>query len=221
MTEVEETAQRSYDRASKENQIETAEKSQAVKYKAAPLLAQLASRMASAMRGDDPFGKVKGLISDMISRLEDEAAAGATENAYCDKEISETEAKKSDKETEVEKLTTKIDQMTAQSKQLKDHVASLQKALADIAASQAEMDKLRQEESAAFKTNSAEMAQGVKGVKLALKVLREYYAKGDTTHAVAEGAGEGIIGRLEVCESDFTTSLAELTEGGGDRAEVL
>ena len=69
--------------------------------------------------------------------------------------------------------------MTAQSKQLKDHVASLQKALADIAASQAEMDKLRQEESAAFKTNSAEMAQGVKGVKLALKVLREYYAKGD------------------------------------------
>ena len=48
--------------------------------------------MASAMRGDDPFGKVKGLISDMISRLEDEAAAGATENAYCDKEISETEA---------------------------------------------------------------------------------------------------------------------------------
>merc|ERR1719343_1323154 len=43
-------------------------------------LAQLAMRMASAIRagqaaGDDPFAKVKGLISDMIAKLEDEAAA--------------------------------------------------------------------------------------------------------------------------------------------------
>jgi len=62
----------------------------------APLLAQLASRMSSAMRSsDDPFAKVKGLISDMIVRLEESAAADATEKAYCDKETKETEEKKS------------------------------------------------------------------------------------------------------------------------------
>merc|ERR1719506_1660218 len=44
----------------------------------APALAQLASRMSSAMRlsaaaGADPFAKVKGLITEMISTLEAEA----------------------------------------------------------------------------------------------------------------------------------------------------
>ena len=53
------------------------------------------------------------------------------------------------------------------------------------------------EEKAAFDTNSAEMDKGVKGVQLALKVLREYYAK-DAAHSSADGAGAGIIGLLEV-----------------------
>merc|ERR1712217_433675 len=54
------------------------------------------------------------------------------------------------------------------------------------------------------------MQQGLEGVKLALKVLREYYAK-DKDHAAAEGAGANIIGLLEVVESDFTKGLAEMT----------
>merc|ERR1712203_85378 len=51
---------------------------------------------------------------------------------------------------------------------------------------------------------------GLKGVKLALQVLNEYYAKKDTAHAAASGAGASIIGLLEVVESDFSKSLAEI-----------
>ena len=58
--------------------------------------------------------------------------------------------------------------------------------------------------------NSAEMEKGVKGVKLALKVLNEYYAKEDKSHSSADGASTGIIGLLEVCESDFSKGLAEM-----------
>merc|ERR1719247_4064474 len=67
-----------------------------------PALAQLASRMSSAVRlgtaaGEDPFAKVKGLITDMIATLESEAEADASQKAYCDKEMGETTAKKDDR----------------------------------------------------------------------------------------------------------------------------
>ena len=50
-------------------------------------LAQLASRIDSAMydeisNDDDPFAKVKGLISDMIVRLEEKASADAAHSTF-------------------------------------------------------------------------------------------------------------------------------------------
>merc|ERR1740138_415150 len=91
-------------------------------------LVQLASQMAMAMRGshragDNPFAKVEGLIQDMIEKLEKEAGEDAAEKAFCDKEMSETQAKQDDKEEQIEKLTTAIDSMTAKSAKLKEQIA--------------------------------------------------------------------------------------------------
>merc|ERR1719172_412107 len=158
----------------------------------------------------DPFAKIKGLISNMIEKLLKEAEADATEKAYCDKEMAETEQKQTEKEAAIEKLSTSIDSMSAKSAKLKEEVAELQKELAATAKAQAEMDKLRAEEKAAYDKNSAEMEKGVKGIRLALKVLNDYYAKADKAHSSADGAGSGIIGPLEVFESDFTKGLAEM-----------
>merc|ERR1719230_288118 len=179
------------------------------------VLAQLASRMASTVRfggGNkaDVFAKVKGLITDMIEKLEAEAEADATKKAYCDKELAETNTKKSDKEAEIEKLASQITSSEAKSKKLREEVATLQAELAALVKSQAEMDKLRAEEKAAWEKHSAEMEKGLNGVKLALKVLNEYYAKADKAHSSSDGASSGIIGLLEVCESDFSKNLAEM-----------
>merc|ERR1719183_3366872 len=75
--------------------------------------------------------------------------------------------------------------------------------------SQAEMDKIRAEEKGTFTAAKKEMEQGLEGIKAALKVLRDYYS-GDAAHEAASGAGGGIIGLLEVCESDFSKGLAEI-----------
>merc|ERR1719172_561252 len=179
------------------------------------VLAQLAQRMDAAAQlagksGEDPFAKIKGLISDMIERLLKEAEEDAAKKGYCDKEMGETKAKKTELTEELNALVTKIDKMTADSAKLKEEVAVLSKELAELAKLQQEMDKIRGEEKAAYDKNKAEMEQGLEGVKLALKVLREYYAQEGGGHEKASGAGGGIISMLEVIESDFSKGLAEL-----------
>jgi len=177
-------------------------------------LAQLASQMASAAQlrsGDDVFSKIKGLISDMLEKLEAEAAEDANLKAFCDKEYKESNAKKADNEADVAKLSAKLDEAKARSAQLKQAVAQLQKELADMASSQASMDKLRAEEKGQYDHDKPEMEAGLEGVKIALKVLREYYAKGDKAHAANEGGASGVVGLLEVIEADFSQGLAEMT----------
>merc|ERR1719210_2081383 len=85
-------------------------------------LMQLSTQLASVMRTSNPFAKIKGLISDMIAKLEQEAGADATKKAYCDKELSETHVKKADKSDEIEKLSTSSDKMAAKSAQLKGEI---------------------------------------------------------------------------------------------------
>merc|ERR1740133_153881 len=100
--------------------------------------------------------------------------------------------------------------MNSKSAKLKEQVASLQNQLAQLASSQAEMNKIRSEEKGLYTKNHAEMKQGVSGVQKALSVLRDYYASEGKSHSSADGAGSGIIGMLEVVESDFSKGLAEM-----------
>merc|ERR1719265_1463834 len=74
----------------------------------------LASRIQSAMLvGADPFAKVKGMIQEMIEKLVAEAQKEASHKAFCDKEMSETKAKRDDKSSDLDDLNTKIDAATS------------------------------------------------------------------------------------------------------------
>merc|ERR1712060_184517 len=195
-------------------------------------LAQLASRIATVLRfgssGGDPFAKVKGLIQDMIAKLEKEAGAEATEKAYCDEQIAKTEAKKGELEEDIAKMTSRIDQASARSAQLKAQVKELEAQLAALAKAQAQMDKIRQETHAEYETAKADLELGLSGVRKALVTLRDYYGSAAAMlqddskfgafmqqpaapelHSKSEGAGGSIINILEVCESDFASNLAK------------
>jgi hypothetical protein len=168
--------------------------------------------------------KVKGLITDLIAKLEAEASAAAEEKAYCDDQIAKTEEKKSELEEDISTLTAKIDKAVATSTSLKADVKELQGELAALAKLQAEMDSIRSEQNAAYTKAKAELTLGLKGVRDALSVLRTYYGgaasmlqggAGDwqpakpVLHTAALGAGGSIIGILEVVESDFAKNLAQ------------
>jgi len=204
-------------------------------------LAQLASKISVVMQYGgahqaDVFAKVKGLINDMIAKLEKEAEEDATEKAYCDEELAKTEAKKQELDDDIAKLTSKIDQNAAKSAQLKEEVKAAQAALAALAKEQAEMDKLRQEQNANYKTAKKDLELGLGGVQKALETLREYYGgaallQGESfgsfmqqpaapkKHEKSAGAGGSIIGILEVCESDFSKNLAAEEAAESDSAD--
>merc|ERR1719205_274249 len=168
--------------------------------------------MTSVMHtsGGDQFKKIKGLIRDMIAKLESEANADASRKAWCDRNLADANQRKQEKTDEISKLTTKIDMMSTKSAQLKAEIAALQGQLAQLAQAQAEMNRLRQEGKVAYEHSRADLEKGLEGLKLALKVLSEYYAESDKSHESADGAASGIIGLLEVCESDFTRDLARV-----------
>merc|ERR1719502_1972749 len=58
-----------------------------------------------------------------------------------------------------------------------------------------------------YESKKAELEEGIQGVKLALKILKDYYGSNDTS---GSGAADGIIGLIEVIESDLTKELTDV-----------
>lgn len=177
-------------------------------------LALLSRRVRTVMRSDltssaDAFGKIKTMIADMIDSMEKKLREEAGKKAYCDAEMKKAASKQEGKQSELEDLQTKIDAATSKSAALKEEVADLQKALVTIGEFQVNTTAMRQKEKAQFKKAFPEVQEGLDGVKTALKVLREYY-KGTQAATERGGAATGVIGMLEVVESDFAKNLAEM-----------
>jgi chromosome segregation ATPase len=201
-------------------------------------LEQLSSRITTVVRysaasNEDPFEKVRGMLKEMIVKLSKERDAAITEKAYCDQEMSKTEAKQGELDDDMAELSAKIDQQLARSASLKQEVQDIQDDLAHLAEEQGEAQALRKEANGDYLNSKQTLEQGLGGVRRALVILREYYATGDESeasllqesskfsemmsqpsapvnHAPSGGAGGGIIGILEVCESDFAANLAKL-----------
>ena len=101
--------------------------------------------------------------------------------------------------------------------QLKEEAKELHAEFAALAKEQAEMDKIRAEQNAAYKDAKADLELGLSGVGKALDVLCEYYGGATLLpagqppvpekHETAGGAGGGIIDIVEVVESDFAANL--------------
>merc|ERR1719392_220323 len=99
---------------------------------------------------EDPFGKIRGMVEDMIAKLLQEAAEEATQKAFCDKEIGESKASQTDKEGKLEKVNARLDKASASTATLTEEVTKLSKEVAENDAALAAATDVRQLEKATF-----------------------------------------------------------------------
>merc|ERR1719421_1903897 len=175
------------------------------------------TQIKSEARAGGPFDKVKGLIEDMITRLEKEAAEEADAKAFCDKETSESKAKQAELTAKSDKSQVRIEKATATIAELKEQIKALQEQMAEMDAAQAEATSLRNKEHEEYLKASKEYKDSAEAVAGAIAVLQDYYSSGSFVQSkqapelggAKTDIASTIMGMLEVAESDFTTLLAE------------
>merc|ERR1719161_1830939 len=107
------------------------------------LLAALAVRVKQ-----DPFGKVKKMIKDMIIKLTEEATEEAEHKGFCDTELTTNKQTRDAKTTTVAELTAEIEMLTAEVQQLTVENEDLSAQIADIDKAVAEATETRNAEKA-------------------------------------------------------------------------
>jgi len=178
-------------------------------------LVQIAARARS-----DPFGKIRGLIEDMIAKLTKEAAEEADQKTFCDEEIGESKAKQADLSGKLDKTSARISKAESGKAKLLEEIKVLETEISEMDAGQAEATKVRQEEHEEYLKASKDFKDSAAAVAKAIDVLNEYYSSAafvqvaakqpDASFGGAKGdVGSTIVSVLEVAESDFTSLLAE------------
>merc|ERR1719230_2036601 len=188
------------------------------------VLAALAVRAA-----DSPFKKVIKMIKDLIVRLQEEASEEADHKGWCDEQLSTNEQVRKKKTAAVETLHAEVDELKAAIALLAEQIAELTKAVAELDAAMAKATEMRQAEKAKNEETIKDSQDAQAAVAQAVVVLKEFYAKAaeataflqkqepraeppaifDSPYKGMQAENGGVVGMLEVIESDFARLEAE------------
>jgi len=188
---------------------------------------RLNSRVLSALAvraADDPFGKVKKLIKDLIVRLMEEANEEAEHKGWCDTELSTNEQTRKEKTASVEILHAEIDELAASITKLGESIKDLSAQVADLDVGMVKSTALRSAEKATNTETINDSQEAQTAVAQALTILKEFYARAseatsfaqqeppaifDSPYRAMQSENGGVIGMLEVIESDFARLEAD------------
>merc|ERR1711935_879826 len=151
---------------------------------------------------------------------------GANEEAehkgWCDTELSTNEQTRKEKTEAVETLHAEIDQLEASIAKLTEEIVVLTEAVAALDAAMAKATTIRQDEKAENEMTIKDSQEAQTAVAQALTVLKEFYAKAgeatallqqpeifDSPYKGMQSENGGVVGMLEVIESDFARLEAE------------
>merc|ERR1719399_2632627 len=169
------------------------------------------------------------MIKDLIVRLMEEANEEAEHKGWCDTELATNEATRKEKTQAVETLHAEIDQLESSIAKLSEEITELTAAVAALDKAMAEATELRTAEKAKNEETIKDATEAQSAVAQALTVLKEFYAKAaeatsllqqpetrpdapeifDTKYTGMQSENGGVVGMLEVIESDFARLEAD------------
>jgi len=179
------------------------------------------------------------MIKDLITKLMTEAEEEADHKGWCDEELATNKQSREDLTASVESLTASIDELTAKEAKLKKEIAELNEEVKDIDEARATSTKDRQSEKETNTATIADAKAAQEAVIAATKVLQEFYGKAagatallqrrqtpdedlpatwDSAYTGMGGSSKGVIGMLEVIQSDFAR-LEASTSTDEDQAQ--
>jgi len=163
----------------------------------------------------DPFEKIRGLVQEMIAKLQEEAHQEATQKGFCDEETSKSNAAHDDKTMKVDKLKSRNEKAAATKNELEKSSKQLDADVAALDKGEAEATKIRNEENKSYQKASADFKGAAEATNAALRMLKEYYQGSFIQVSVSAGehqpqmggsksdAAAGIISILEMSAEDF------------------
>jgi DNA repair exonuclease SbcCD ATPase subunit len=189
--------------------------------------------------GPDHFVKVRGIIKDLISKLEADAAGEATAKTVCDKNMKAAVEKRDKQAAAAETAGAEIDSTAASINTLKDEIADLSATIAGLNKDMLEATELRAGEKASNAKTLADAEAGKEAIDQAITILGKFYGSfiqqdpksrdgktvgdlapetfsSDEEYKGKTEASKGIIGMLEVISSDFERTLKTVATGEED-----
>merc|ERR1719261_407266 len=159
-----------------------------------PALSALVMKMK-----EDHFKKVRGMIRDMVARLEDEAAAEASQKQWCDENMSNAISQRDSEQARIESEAARILQDESMIAKLTEEIADLGSNIADLYKALNEQTQLREEDHADNVKTLADAKAGLEALNGALSVLEKFYNDPSgfvqTAYEPFKAAGSGSDGK--------------------------
>jgi len=185
----------------------------------------------------DPFVKVRKMIQDLVTRLQQEANEEAEHKGWCDKELAVNEQTRKEKTSGVERLHAEKDQIDSTIAKLTEEIKKLTAQVTELDKAMTENTKIRIEEKAVNKETVKDAKAAQVAVAKALSVLKEFYTKaGKATQLIQAGPeapeifdapykgmqseNGGVVGMLEVIQSDFARLETETKSSEAESAQA-
>jgi len=180
--------------------------------------------MLAAHVADDPFTKVKKMIKDMITRLMEEANEEAEHKGWCDTELKTNTVTRNAKTAQVDTLHSTIEELQAKLQKIAQELQDTSAEITELSQAVAEATAQRTKEKEANAVTVKEAGEAQTAVAQAIEVLKEFYAGAaeatslaqtdqpaifDAPYTGMQGESGGVVGMLEVIQSDFGRLEAE------------